>query len=360
MGQSEMQGGAVAKRDEEDLSYDFDETEGDEYAEDDEGYEDDEFDEEGEDEEYEDDEEEGAKGGGWLRKALFALLGVVVLGAGGFYAYTNFLVKETPVEAVDPGGQYANPNAMGKVPPAPAVASEAAAPETVEATAPAAAPEVVEPTPAPAATVVAKANAGAKQPAAAAAVRPAVKPVPKVRSAAAALRPAVRHTPKATPVRLAGNGRGSYAVQCGAFSSSELAQNLSRVLNGKGFQARVHNGGQAASGAYSVRSTVVNSRARAEALKAKFAAAGHPGAIVGAGRNRYVLQLGIFSSRGPAAALSTELRGKGLYCSVAGGKARLRAVNRVLVGRFGTMGQAQAAASRIRHQGVPAIVVRGF
>ncbi|MNY66145.1 hypothetical protein D3C86_2035210 [compost metagenome] len=56
--------------------------------------------------------------------------------------------------------------------------------------------------------------------------------------------------------------------------------------------------------------------------------------------------------------IASELRAKGLFVSVAGGTTRVSTPNRVLVGKYATMAQAQAMASKVRHQGVPAIVVK--
>lgn len=358
----------MPKRDEE-LEYEYDEeAEGfdeDEY-EDDEEYADDEYEDDDEDSEYDDedeDEEEGA-GGGWMKKAAFALAGLLVLG-GGAYAYLQGMLPFSPKpeavqQAVQPEGGFANPNGMGKIAPTPGIPSvdkavpkeppAAEAPKEPEAPKPA---EVAQP---PAQTEHAKVTAN--QPA-----KVAAKPVEKPVQRTVAPPPKAAPKPAAKPivkqaVAVAPQGNGTYAVQCGAFASADNANNLVQALGAKGFQAWISNGGNQSSGAYSIRTTVVNSQAKAEQLKAKFASAGHPGAIVPAGRGRYVLQLGIFSQRNRADALAGEMRSKGLFVSVSGGTAKLRTASKVLVGKFANPGQAQATAAQVRRQGVPAIVVR--
>lgn len=355
----------MPKRDEE-LEYEYDE-ETEDLDEDEYEYEDDEDEEEGEyDDDYEDDdEEEEESGGGGLRRILvFALAGVVAVG-GGVYAYLNGMLPFSPKapETVQAStSPYANPNGFGKVKAS--AAPTAAKPASKSAKADAQADNSDEKT-APTKTaakptapkhVETKVNADQATKVAAkphAAVKP-IRPVPKVKPAMAA-RPVPKHP--AAVAHVAG-GSGHYSIQCGAFASQANASNLARVLGSKGFQAWLSNGSGTPTGAYSVRSTVVNSKAKANQLRAKFASAGHPGAIVPAGRGRYVLQLGIFSSRASAQALATELKGKGMFVSVGGGKARIKTLNRVYVGRYATMAQAQAFASKIRHQGVPANVVR--
>lgn len=339
----------MPKRDEE-LEYEYEEDEVEElddaYA-----YGDDEEDDE--DEEYEDDEDEEPAGGGWQKKAAFVLAGVLVLG-GGAYAYMKGMLPFSPKTeevAQESSSPYANPNGFGKVAPTPGVPSlNEAVPAEGEAPKEAPKPEVPAaeaPGPgAPAKTAEVKVNA--EQPA---------PPVARPAAAAVAQRPAPQ-PPKAVSAPAVAAGAGTYSVQCGAFASAANANNLASVLNAKGFQAWQTSPGSATTGAFSVRSTVVNNKAKADALKNQFASAGHPGAIVPAGRGRYYLQLGIFSGRSRADVLATELRAKGLFVSVAGGTTRVSTPNRVLIGKFATMGQAQAMASKVRHQGVPAIVVK--
>jgi len=372
----------VPKRDEE-LEYEYDEeAEGfdeDEYEDeeayaddDDEEYEDDEDSEY--DDEYEDEEEESA--GGWKKKAVFAVAGVLAIG-GVLYAGTQgiinipFLTKppEVAQEAVQPqAGGFANPNGMGKIAPTPGLpAVDKAVPKEPPAAEAPKDPAAEKPVEQPAA--VAKAPAATEQTKVAANQPAKVEPAKPVKHVAPppkaapkqpiqpVAKPAVQ--PAAKPaVAMAPQGSGAYTVQCGAFASAENANNLVQALGAKGFQAWVSNGGNQSSGAYSIRTTVVNSMAKAEQLKAKFASAGHPGAVVPAGHGRYVLQLGIFSQRVRAEALAGEMRSKGLFVSVSGGKAKLRTASKVLVGKYGSWGQAQAAAAQVRKQGVPAIVVK--
>lgn len=361
----------MPKRDEE-LEYEYDEeAEGfdeDEY-EDEEAYADDEYEDDDEDSEYEDDEyedEEEAAGGGWMKKAVFAVAGLLVIG-GGAYAYLQGMLPFSPKpevaqEVVQPAtGGFANPNGMGKIAPTPGLpAVDQAVPQeppVAEAPKTEAAPPVAkDPAKAEPAQVAANQPAKVAPKPAAKPVKAAVAPPPKAAPkpvARAVVKPAVKPAVATAP-----KGAGTYAVQCGAFATAANADNLVRALGSKGFQAWVSNGSGQSSGAYSIRTTVVNSAAKAEALKAKFASAGHPGAIVPAGRGRYVLQLGIFSQRDRAEALAGEMRSKGLFVSVSGGTAKLRTASKVLVGRYPSMGQAQAAAAKVRREGVPAIVVR--
>lgn len=352
----------MPKRDEE-LEYEYDEeAEGfdeDEYEdEDEEAYADDEYEDDDEDSEYDDDEyedeEEGA-GGGWMRKAVFALVGLLVLG-GGAYAYLQGMLPFSPKpevaqEAVQPEASgFANPNGMGKIAPTPGLpAVDKALPKEPPA---AEAPKEPEPTPVAEPKVAVQPVKPVAQPAAKPVKR--VAPPPK-----AAPKPVVRAAkPAPKPVAVAPRGSGAYSVQCGAFASAANADNLARALDAKGFHAWISNGGDQSASAFSIRTTVVNSQAKAEALKAKFASAGHPGAIVPAGHGRYVLQLGIFSQRDRAEALAGEMRSKGLFVSVSGGKAKLQGTSKVLVGKYGSWAQAQQAAAQVRRQGVPAIVVK--
>ncbi|HEY9899457.1 MAG TPA: SPOR domain-containing protein [Pantanalinema sp.] len=350
----------MPKRDEElEYEYDDDEVEDlDAYASDDEEEDDDDaYDEDDEDdEEYEDDDEEPA-GSGWQKKAAFVLAGVLVLG-GGAYAYMKGMLPFSPKTeevAQESSSPYANPNGFGKVAPTPGVPSVNEA-VPADAQAPKEAPKPVAPkTEAPAKRAEVKVNAD--QPAAGTVAKPAAPAKQPARSAAVA-KQAAPQPPKAIPAPAVPAGAGAYAVQCGAFASSANASNLASVLNAKGFQAWQPSPGSATTGAFSVRSTVVNTSAKANILKNQFASAGHPGAIVPAGRGRYYLQLGIFSGRSRADVIASELRAKGLFVSVAGGTTRVTSPNRVLVGKFATMDQAQAMATKVRRQGVPAIVVK--
>lgn len=352
----------MPKRDEE-LEYEYDDEEA----------EDDEFED---DDEYEDDEYEES-GSGWARKAIVAGIAILAIGGGGTYAYLQGMLPFSPKNDPEPvaasTSPYANPNGFGKVQ---ASASLPAADEVVgekveqASTSPVAAGEkqktdaVAEKVEEPSAEtekpakVAPKAAKPAEEVPAQETTAAAPKPVTIPVKAKLALKPkpAAVAAPVAAPVAATANG--AYAIQCGAFASTANADNLSRILNAKGFAAWVANGTGASAGAFSVRSTVVNSQGKANELTSKFASAGHPGTIVPAGRGRSVLQLGVFSSRERADALAAELKSKGLYVSVAGGKAKMKTPNRVLVGKFGSMAQAQATAAKIRQQGVPAIAVR--
>lgn len=345
----------MPKRDEE-LEYEYDETEDEEFEDDDE-YEDD---------EYEDDEE--AEGGsGWARKAIVAGIAVLAIGGGGTYAYLQGMLPFSPKSEPEPvaasTSPYANPNGFGKVqasaslPAAEEVVSENAAQASA-----AAQPEAAKPAEEPAAEKPAEVVAEAPKPAEETVEAP--KPAKLQAKPKVAIKPKPAAKPAAKPVAapvakaVADTANGSFSIQCGAFASAANADNLSRVLNSKGFKAWVANGTGTSSAAYSVRSTVVNSQAKANELTSKFASAGHPGAIVAVGQGRSVLQLGVFSSRQRAEALAAELKSKGLFVSVAGGKARMKTPNRVFVGKFASMAQAQATAAQIRQQGVPAIAVK--
>ncbi|MBO9539615.1 SPOR domain-containing protein [bacterium] len=355
----------MPKRDEE-LEYEYEEDDVEE-LDDDETYaygddeEDDDAYDEDDDEEYEDDEDEEPAGGGWQKKAAFVLVGLLVLG-GGAYAYMKGMLPFSPKTeevAQESDSPYANPNGFGKVAPTPGVPSlNEAVP--AEGTVPKEAPEpkapvAEDPKPkAPAKTAEVKVNA--EQPALPVA-KPQAPAKQPARPAAVAQQPAPQ-PPKAVTAPAVPAGPGVYAVQCGAFASSANASNLTNLLSAKGFQAWQTSPGSATTGAFSVRSTVVNTKGKADTLKAQFASAGHPGAVVPAGGGRYYLQLGIFSDRSRADVIASELRAKGLFVSVAGGTTRVSTPNRVLVGKFSTMAQAQAMASKVRHQGVPAIVVK--
>lgn len=361
----------MPKRDEElEYEYDDEETADDEFEDDD---------------EYEDDEYEDEEGGsGWARKAIVAGIAILAIGGGGTYAYLQGMLPFSPKKVPEPvaasTSPYANPNGFGKVqasaslPAAEEVVGEkvdqastspvAAVPEQKTDAVPDQKPRAESEKPA---KVTPKAGKPAEEvPSAAEETTPeAPKPVkiPVKPKLAVKPKPAAVAQPVVVPVAKqavanAGSPSGTFAIQCGAFGSAANADNLSRILNSKGFSAWVANGTGASAGAFSVRSTVVNSQAKASELTSKFASAGHPGTIVPAGRGRSVLQLGVFSSRERADALAAELKSKGLFVSVAGGKAKMRTPNRVFVGKFGSMAQAQATAAKIRQQGVPAIAVK--
>ncbi len=337
----------------EETEYDLDDEEAEGYD-DDEEYEDD---EDGDEEYDEYDDEEAPQGGGWKKTAIFAIVGLMVAGAGAYYFMSDgnlpFLAKKDPVPGASP---FANPGGFGKVakapeadpaqpaqvPPTPvAVAPENEAPKPVEAEAPQpvapAVPVVAKPaaTPKPVAKPVAK-TAPAKVPAA----KPAAKPAESRPAKAAALQ-----------------GR-RYAVQVGSFADASNANNLLAALKAKGYSEAYLDNGGAITGAYAVRSTVVDSSAKANELKSQFAAAGHPGSVVSVGKGKYAIQLGIYSSRGSAQNLASELNDQGLFVSVASGATKRVGATRVRVGNFDSLAGATQLATQLRSEGVPAIAVK--
>ena len=360
----------MPKRDEE-LEYDFDDEEEaeDEYEEDEDGY------------DYDDEEDEEEEGGsGWARKALVAGIAVLAIGGGGTYAYLQGMLPfspQSPVSTAASTSPFANPNGFGhlhhassSLPPMSQVLSKA----TKSAA-------IAQSTPAAKAVTAKSKNATSLESKVAA--KPKIEASPETKVAAKPVHPlmvakaplvkhpfkplakpvrhaVVAHRPVSKPIRVAVkvSAAGGFGVQCGAFENLSNAQNLSKVLDAKGFRSWVSNGSSTSAGAFAIRSTVVNSMAKANALKVKFAQAGHPGSIVPAGPGRYMLQLGVFSSWNGAKALANEVKSKGLFVSVAGGRAKLRTTNRVYVGKFGSLTQAQQEAAKIRQHGIPAIPVR--
>ena len=346
---------------------DFDAQEGDEDY--DGEYEDDEGDE---DDEYEDEDEEDEGGGGFLRPLLFVLAGLLVVGGVG-YAYMQGLLPFGPKPADQAVQEAVIPTPPPVEPTAAAPASEAVAVVPSPASTPVSTPAPTEPpAPTPAPVQVEEQPAAQVDPAekparkTAKPATPAARPVAsmpaarrgtKVHAARTGVHARAAHKCKGARTHLAG-GHGTFTIQCGAFADAANARNLVASLGRRGFTAGVSDGSAARSSATTVRSTVVNSRARAVALQKKFAAIGHPGSVIKVGRGRFVVQLGIFEGRERAEQLAGEIRGKGSYVSLSGGTARLAVPHRVYVGRFPSEARAAEMARQIRRQGVPAIVVR--
>lgn len=364
----------MPKRDEE-LEYGYEE-EAEGYDED--AYEDeeDEEDEEYEDEEYEDEEEDGS-GSGAMRPVLYAIAGLVVLGSGA-YAYLNGMLPFSPkppeaIQAAASSSPYANPNGFGKVHPAPSVPSIAKAVPGKQPVKVAAQADNLPASPLKPASAESHATKKVSEPSPAKAVhvKPPVEKAIHVAAKPASVPHTVRPHPKhlSAPVKVAVKhglahamvhaiaGTGHYAVQCGAFASAGNASNLAHVLSSRGLPSWVWNGSGQSSGAFAVRSTVVDSAAKASILKSKFAGAGHPGAVLPIGHGHYVVQLGLFSQRDRASQFAKELNTKNMFVSVSGGTARMHTASKVLVGKFATWGQAQTEATKVRKLGVPAIVV---
>ena len=346
--------------------FDFDENDEELDAQDgDEGYGDDLDDEDGEedDEDYDEDEEEDEGGGGFLKPLLFIFAGLIVVG-GGAYAYMQGLLPFAPKAAEIPIEQALVPSAAPVLPASPPVATPVAEAVPTEAPiVPSIAPSVAE------VAEVAPVEQPIEKPVVVSETRAAKVPT-KVASGAArgkkkwTAATTVREAKvkrarggRAKPVAIRGSGKGPFTVQCGAFSEDGNARSLASRLAAAGFKAGVSDGSDLRSSATTVRSTVVNSAARARKLQQEMAALGHPGSIIRVGKGRYVLQLGVFQSRERASELATELRGKGAYVSLSGGVARLKAPHKVLVGRFKSEGPAADVARQIRRQGIPAIVV---
>lgn len=345
-----------------DLDYQFEDEEteyeldGDEA----EGYDDDEEyeDEDGDDEEYDeyDEDDDAPQGGGWKRTAIFAIVGLLVAGAGGYYFMSDgnlpFLSKKEPTPGaspfVTPGGfgkvakaPEAEPTKPAEVPPAPpALEEEAPKPVDLEA------PQPVEPVK----PVVAQPVKADPQPAA----KPAAKAAPaKAPAAKPAAKPAESRPAKAAALQ----GR-RYAVQVGSFADTVNANNLLAALKAKGYGDAYLDPGGTATSAYAVRSTVVDTAAKANALKAEFAAAGHPGSVVNVSKGKYAIQLGIYTSQGSAQNLASELNSQGLFVSVASGATKRVGATRVRVGNFDSVAGANELAAKLRAEGIPAIPVR--
>ncbi len=340
----------------EDTEYDLDDEEA-------EGYDDEEYEEGDEDdEEYDEyDDEEAPQGGTWKRTALFAIVGLMVAGAGAYYFMSDgnlpFLAKQDPVPGASP---FANPGGFGKVAKAPEAdpAQPAAVPpKPVEAPAQAEAPKPVDPpqpvAPEPIAKTakpVAPPKPVAKAPAKAA---PAKAAPAKAPATAPAVKPAATRTAKSAAL----TGR-RYAVQVGSFADPGNANNLLSALKAKGYSEAYLDGNGSITGAYAVRSTVVDSAAKATALKNEFSAAGHPGSVVKVGTNKYAIQLGIYSSRASAQNLASELSTQGMFVSVASGATKQVGATRVRVGNFTSLTAANQFATKLRADGIPAIAVK--
>ncbi len=351
--------------------FDFDENEEDlEAQQGDEDFDGEYEDEDGEedDEDYEDeDEEEG--GNRFLGPLLLVVGGLIVVGGLG-YAYMQGMLPFLPGPGTPAVQEAVIPSTPPPVSTAPPAASEAVAVvPTPEAT-----PAPTEPpVPTPAPVEVQEQPAAQVQPVevpakvAAAAAKPAKAKVAtlaarhgarahKVQAAGAHGRH-TGHAGKANRAHLMAGG-GTFTVQCGAFAEASNARNLVASLERRGFTAGVSDGSGARSAATTVRSTVVNSRAKAVSLQKKFAGIGHPGSVLRVGRGRYVVQFGTFEARERAEELAREIRSKQMYVSLSGGTARLASPHRVYVGRFPSEGKAAEVARQVRRQGVPAIVVR--
>ncbi len=350
----------MPERNDLEYQYEDEETEYDLDDEEAEGYDDDEEDEDG-DEEYDEDDEDGApQGGGWQKKAIFAVIGLMVAGAGAYYFMSDgnlpFLAKQNPAPGASP---FANPGGFGKVAKAPEAPSDK--PAEIPAKPIAAAPVEAPPQPVEAETAqpIAKAEPElaplmpsepvAKVPVAKPArVKPAAKPAVK-----SAVKPAVTRPAKAAALQ----GR-RYAVQVGSFADAANAKNLLSALKTKGYSGAYLDNGGAITGAYTVRSTVVNSAAKAGELKEQFAAAGHPGSVLSLGSRKYALQLGIYSSRTSAENLASELNAQGMFVSVASGATKRVGATRVRVGNFESLAAANQMASKLRSDGIPSLPVK--
>lgn len=339
--------------DDEETEYDLD----DEDAEgDDDEYEDgdDEYDEFEDYDEYEDDE--GSQGGNWKKTALFAIIGLMVAGAGAYYFMSDgklpFLAQKEPVPGASP---FANPGGFGKVAKAPE--AEAEPPAAIPPVPVDESPQAEEPlpldteAPQPVVNVPAEPVATPK-PAAKATPKPAPKaakpPAPKPTA-----KPAATKQAKAKAV-----APRRYAVQVGSFADPTNAQNLLAALKAKGYSEAYLDGNGTITGAYAVRSTVVDSSAKANELRDQFAAAGHPGSVVKVGNNQYAIQLGIYTSRSSADNLAAELNAQGMFVSVASGASKRIGATRVRVGNLDSLSAANQLASKLRSEGIPAIPVR--
>ncbi|MNX18726.1 Sporulation related domain protein [compost metagenome] len=340
--------------DDEETEYDLDDEEAEGYD-DDEEYEDEDGDEEYDDE-YEDDEDGAPQGGGWKRTAIFAIVGLMVAGAGAYYFMSDgnlpFLAKKEPVPGASP---FANPGGFGKVAKGPeadptqpaAVPPKPVAPPQDEV------PQPVEPV---APKPVAPAKPVAVQPVEA--PKPIAKPVAKV---APVKVPAAKPTVKpaeSRPAKAAALTGRRYAVQVGSFADAGNANNMLSALKAKGYSEAYLDNGGTVTGAYAVRSTVVDSAAKANELKNQFSAAGHPGSVVSVGKGKYAIQLGIYSSQGSAQNLASELNDQGLFVSVASGETKRVGATRVRVGNFESLAAANQYAAKLRADGVPAIPVK--
>lgn len=339
--------------DDEDISDDS-ESDGEDYDED--------YDEEY-DEDY--DDEESPKGS-WVKKALFATIGVGVVAAGAYFVINNFLPASKPTAD---NGPYANPGGLGKVaqasPAADATTGVAAASPSPAATEapqvaeePVVTPEPVQATVAPVAKVdlpkpkrqkIAK-RWTPKQPAKRWVAKKPVMKTSQVSKVAAAPRAA---------------GNGHFTLQVGAFSQLANAETLVKTLNAKGIPARMSGGGgggTVSSTGYLVRSTVVDSKAKANQLVSTFAKSGHPSMLVAAGNGKYSVQLGAFSTRERAQALTTELKQKGMFVSITPStttrQRRGGGLTKVFAGDYPTLEAAQAAMRQLRAQNIPAVVAR--
>lgn len=335
----------------EDTEYELDDEAADGYD-DDEEYEDEDGDEEYD--EYDDDEDDAPQGGGWKRTAIFAIVGLMVAGAGAYYFMSDgnlpFLAKKDPAPGASP---FANPGGFGKVakapeadpaqpaaiPPKPVAAPEDQPPQPVEPEAPkpVAPPKPVAVTPVETPKPVAKTVTKAA---------PAKAPAPQTKPA------------ESRPAKAAALAGTRYAVQVGSFAEPGNANNLLSALKAKGYSEAYLDNGSTVTGAYAVRSTVVDSTAKANELRSQFSAAGHPGSVVSVGKGKYAIQLGIYTSRESAQNLASELNDQGMFVSVASGATKRVGSTRVRVGNFDSLNAANQFAAKLRAEGVPAIPVK--
>lgn len=343
------------------------------------GYEDDE--EYGEyeegDEEYDEeayDEDEEPRSGGWQKPAIFAVVALMVAGAGGYFFLSDgnipFMAKKEPAPAASP---FAT-SGFGKVAKAPAEAPTAkpaaATPQPVQATPAAVAPpEPVSEAPQP----VQKNKFGSKpaqvvtepaethDPIEPLVTKPQAKPVVKAPAKVVAKpKPAAVARPKPAakaPAKVATAPR-RYAVQVGSFADAGNANSLVAALKAKGYSDAYIDGGGSISAAFTVRSTLVDSTAKANELSNQFAAAGHPATVVNLGKGKYAVQLGIYASRASADNLASELNSQGLFVSVASGQTKRVGATRVRVGSYPSLAAANQVAAKLRAEGVPAIPVK--
>lgn len=337
---------------------------------------DDEYDEDYDEEYDEDYDDDEAPKGSWVKKALFATIGLGVVGVGAYFVLNNFMPASKP--AAD-NGPYANPGGLGKVVKATPIAQEAAATETTTEEATVAASPVPEATKAPVAAKPAVTAEPVQEAVATPAPRVAAKKVTRqvaskrwsstktakrwVAKKRIAQKPQTRVAqamPKTSP-------GGHFTLQVGAFAQLSNAESLVKTLNAKGIPARMSGGGQgttvSTTGTYAVRSTVVNSRAKADQLVNSFSKSGHPSILVAQGSGKYSVQLGVFSSRDRAQALATELKQKGMFVSINAKTVTHRQSNggglcKVFAGDYSTMEAAQKAMAQLRAQNIPAVVAR--
>lgn len=328
----------------EDTAYDLDDVDDEEY------------DEDGDDA-YDEDDEDGESepsGGNWKRTALITIVALLVAGGGAYYFMSDgnlpFLAKKDPVPGASP---FANPGGFGKVAKAPEADPTQPAevpPQPVETLPEAEPPKPVDPPKPVAATPT---QAPTAKPVAT--PRPVAKPTAK--PAASAAKTAAKPS-ESRPAKSAALAGRRYAVQVGSFADPGNANNLLAALKAKGYSDAYLDGNGSVTAAYAVRSTVVDSQAKANELSSQFAAAGHPGSVVKIGTNKYAVQLGIYTSRASADNLASELNSQGLFVSVSSGATKRIGATRVRVGNFDSLAAANQMAAKLRADGIPAIAVK--